>query len=46
MQLTSLTKENFWNKLYKKYTSEVQVFCEWFDLYKVQNNWSDLLSVK
>lgn len=40
----SLTKENFWNDLYKRYPGEVQKFCDWIDEYKKQNNWTDLFN--
>lgn len=36
----SLTKENFWNKLYEKYTGEVQQFCDWIDEYKKRVEWN------
>ena len=32
--METLSKENFWNALYEKYTGEVQVFCDWIDEYK------------
>jgi len=37
-----LTKENFWNELYKAYPQGTQVFCEWIDEYKKACNWNDL----
>lgn len=38
----NLNKENFWNEVYKKYPKGVQVFCDWIDNYKKQNDWNKL----
>lgn len=40
--MEKLTKENFWNALYEKY-SEVQVFCDWIDEYKKRVGWNGQL---
>lgn len=42
--MKNLSKENFWNKLYKKYPDGVQVFCDWIDKYKSKNNWDKLFN--
>ena len=41
--MKSLTKENFWNALYEKY-SEVAVFCGWIDEYKRSVEWDNLFN--
>lgn len=38
----SLTKENFWNKLYEDYPEEMKKFCDWIDEYKKRVNWNFL----
>ena len=43
--MKSLTKENFWDKLYSKYPSEMKQFCEWIDEYKKKVNWNNLFPV-
>jgi hypothetical protein len=40
MELTSLTKENFWNDLYEKHPIIMKKFCDWIDEYKVRVDWS------
>lgn len=35
----SLTKENFWNELQKKYPKQMEVFCKWIDDYKKRVEW-------
>ena len=40
----SLTKENFFNELYEKYPKGLQVFCDWIDRYKAENNWNKLFN--
>lgn len=40
----NLNKENFWNELYVKYPSGVQVFCDWIDRYKHNNSWNKLFN--
>ncbi len=42
--MKTLTKENFWNDLYKKYPDEVQVFCNWIDGYKERVKWNQLFN--
>lgn len=37
--LESLTKENFWNDLFKKYPTATKIFCQWIDKYKESINW-------
>lgn len=40
-----LTKENFWNDLYKKYPEEMKVFCMWIDRYKEKVGWNTLFNI-
>lgn len=44
--MENLNKENFWNELFEKYPKGVQVFCDWIDEYKKENNWDDLFGNK
>jgi hypothetical protein len=43
MKYEKLTKENFWDELYERY-SAVQVFCDWIDEYKKRVNWNVLFN--
>ncbi len=40
--MENLNKENFWDSIYKKYPKGVQIFCDWIDKYKEENNWHRL----
>ena len=42
--MESLTKENFWNSVYEKYTPQVQQFCDWIDEYKKRMDWNMLFN--
>lgn len=41
--MEKLTKENFWNDAFKKWPTEVGVFCKWIDEYKKRVEWTKLL---
>jgi hypothetical protein len=38
------TKENFWNELYTAFPEGTQIFCDWMDRYKANNNWNELFN--
>ncbi len=40
----NLTLENFWNDLHKNHPAAVQIFCDWIDNYKAENNWNVLFN--
>jgi len=42
--MDNLNKENFWNDVYDKYPNATQVFCDWIDVYKKENNWDELFN--
>lgn len=42
--MESLTKENFWNELERKFPAAMKVFGEWIDEYKRKNDWNNKLS--
>lgn len=44
MERDNLNKENFWDELYADYPEAVQVFCDWIDKYKAENNWDELFN--
>lgn len=35
----TLTKENFFDEMTKKYPKQMEVFCKWIDEYKKRVNW-------
>lgn len=39
-----LTKENFWDDLYKEFPVQTQVFCDWIDEYKKAVDWNRLFN--
>ena len=42
--MEELTKENFWDEIYKKYPVEFKKFADWIDGYKKKNNWGELFA--
>ncbi len=39
-----MTKETFWNEIEQRWNGEFQLFAQWLDEYKKQNNWDDLFN--
>ena len=46
MNRENLTKENFWDDIYTKFPKATQVFYDWIDEYKKNNNWDLIFNSK
>lgn len=44
MNFSTLTKENFWNRMYELYPDATQIFCDWIDQYKLSVEWKSLFN--
>ncbi len=40
--MENLTQENFWNDLHSRFPGATQIFCDWVDKYKLENDWDSL----